>query len=325
MQIPKISPIDKSVWQNAQSRFDRLIKPVGSLARLEEITCLYAAARKTGEITEPGKALLVFLSDHGAAADDREEKNATAAFRESILAGKHALNVLANTVGASIVEVFPGGEGTKRSGDIRRRPALSESDFTAAFQAGRAAAQSAGAAGAGVIGLGHYGGGAALSQAALMSMFFGERFAQTLALDERELLAQVFSFHGALDKNDLPGLVRRLGGWEMPAMIGSILQAASMGMPVFLDGLATFVAAFVAAGLRPPVGDYLIAVSSLEDAGQNILLTQLGLSIMLDLKLHSPAGEASLLGFQILSAGIKAFNEMDSFGRDTVHHPLGDI
>jgi nicotinate-nucleotide--dimethylbenzimidazole phosphoribosyltransferase len=323
LQIPEIAPIDKSVWQNTQSRFDRLIKPVGSLARLEDITCLYAAARRTGEITEPGKALLLFLSDHGAAGDSREEKNGTAAFRENILAGKHALNVLADTVGASIAEVFPGGEGIKRSGDIRRRPALNESDFAAAFRAGQDAARAAAAAGAGVVGLGHYGQGAALSQAALLSMFFGESFARTLGLDEREMLAGIFSRHGGLDKSDLLGLARRFGGWETPAMTGSILQAASMGIPVFLDGVATFIAAFVAVNLRPPAGDYLIAVSSVEEAGQNILLTRLGLSIMLDLKLHSPSGEASLLGFQLLSAGIKALNEMDSFGQ--VHHPLGDI
>jgi NaMN:DMB phosphoribosyltransferase len=76
--------------------------------------------------------------------------------------------------------------------------------------------------------------------------------------------------------------------------------------------------------LRRPAGGYLIAVSSAEEAGQNILLTRLGLSIMLDLNVHSPSGAAALLGFGLLSAGIKALNEMDSFGRDTVHRPLGD-
>ena len=322
MLIPEIPPIDKSIWQNTQSRFARLIKPVGSLARLEEITCLYAAARKTSEVSEPGKTLLLFIGDHGA-ADSLEEERDAKNFSQNISAGKHALNILANSVGASIIQVIPGGEGVKANGGMRNRPLMSESDFAAALETGQAAVRSAAAAGASVIGIGRYGRGAALRQAALLAALFGESFTETLSLGERELLAGIFPLHGGLDKNDLTGLTRRFGGWEITAMTGAILQAAGMGMPVFLDGVATLLAASIAVNLRPLVGDYLIAVSGVEEAGQNILLTRLGLSIMLDLKLHSPSGEASLLGFNLLSAGIKALNEMDSFGR--VHHPLGDI
>jgi nicotinate-nucleotide--dimethylbenzimidazole phosphoribosyltransferase len=324
-EIPAIPPVDELRRQKVQGRFDRLIKPVGSLARLEEITGLYAAARKIDVVAEPAKTLLFFVSDHGAAADGPTGKARTAALRKNVSEGKSALNILADRVGASIAQVFHAAGKIRTTGDIRKKAAMTEDEFKEAFLAGQNAARAARAAGAGVIGLGRCGRGASLSQAALLSALFGEDFSATLNAEERALQAVVCAGRGNAGKSDLIDAARRLGGLEIPAMAGSIIQAAGMGMPVFLDGVATLLAAFIAESISPGARNYLIAVSSVREAGQNILLTRLGLSIMLDLELPSPSGEASLLGFDLLRAGIKALNEMDSFGRDTVHHPLGDI
>ncbi len=121
----------------------------------------------------------------------------------------------------------------------------------------------------------------------------------------------------------MKALAVKFGGYELPAMAGAIIQAASMGVPVFLDGVATLLAATIACEIEPGAGEYLVAVSTTAEYGQNILLTEMRLSTMLDLKLSLPSGEASLFGFGLLDAGIKALREMDSFGQ--VHFPLGDI
>lgn len=38
-----VQPVDKTIAAKAQERFDNLIKPVGSLAKLEEMATRYAA------------------------------------------------------------------------------------------------------------------------------------------------------------------------------------------------------------------------------------------------------------------------------------------
>lgn len=43
-----------------QHRFDNLIKPVGSLAKLEKIVCRYAALKNTTTLDYPSKALVLF-------------------------------------------------------------------------------------------------------------------------------------------------------------------------------------------------------------------------------------------------------------------------
>ena len=123
--------------------------------------------------------------------------------------------------------------------------------------------------------------------------------------------------------NDLFFLMRKYGGYELPALLGAITFAAKSGVMVFLDGFASLMAACAAIQVNENICDYLVAVSTTNEDGQNILLTESKLSTMLDLKMNFPSGEASVFGFSLLEAGIKALLEMESFG--DVHFPLGDI
>ena len=48
------------IMDKVQHRFDNLIKPVGSLAKLEKIVCRYAALKNTTTLDYPSKALVLF-------------------------------------------------------------------------------------------------------------------------------------------------------------------------------------------------------------------------------------------------------------------------
>lgn len=91
--IGQIKPIDKECAAKAQYRFDNLIKPVGSLAKLEEMTTRYAAIIgkyvKT-DVNYPTRALLVW-SDAAHSAE-----------LEKVMHGKWPVNVLAAETGAKV-------------------------------------------------------------------------------------------------------------------------------------------------------------------------------------------------------------------------------
>lgn len=328
LNIPKIQEVDKAHWQKIQEKFDNLIKPVGSLARLEDITCLYAAAQGLDEVDYPDKTLLLFVGSHGISEFYQEAGiQAAEAFKNQLLAEQSAINILADSFKAKVETVFI-EQKLGAADNIIKKEAMNEKQFKAAFELGRETAEKAVQNGAKILGLGCFAPGAALGYTLIIMSYFKlslSEMNQDNDVTVDKLFAEILAKHKSFLQKapDFLALMMRFGGYELAAMTGALLQAASMNVPVFLDGLASLIAARLASDLSPAVREYLVPVATTTEKGQNILLTEMMLSTMLDLKLSLPAGEASLFGFNLLDAGIKALREMDSFGH--VHFPLGDI
>ena len=67
-----VQPVDKTIAAKAQERFDNLIKPVGSLAKLEEMATRYAAiygSADKNEVNFPCKTVLFWTDDAVTAAE----------------------------------------------------------------------------------------------------------------------------------------------------------------------------------------------------------------------------------------------------------------
>lgn len=91
--MQKITPLNEECIQLAQKRFDELIKPVGSLDKLEKMTTQYAGILgkyKKEDLTLPKKVLFVWC---GIAEAEQAEK---------ILRKQWPVNVLAASVGADV-------------------------------------------------------------------------------------------------------------------------------------------------------------------------------------------------------------------------------
>lgn len=95
--IRQITAIDTECAVKAQERFDNLIKPVGSLAKLESMVTRYAAIigkYDKNELNYPKKGLLIWGSIEQAAE------------AEKIMLGKWPVNILAAETGAQAVPLL---------------------------------------------------------------------------------------------------------------------------------------------------------------------------------------------------------------------------
>jgi nicotinate-nucleotide--dimethylbenzimidazole phosphoribosyltransferase len=81
------------------------------------------------------------------------------------------------------------------------------------------------------------------------------------------------------------------GGLELAALAGAVLEAWERRVPVMLDGYATAAAALAAARLQPVAGTGLFASHLSAEPGHALVLTELGLEPLLDLRMR--LGEAS--------------------------------
>lgn len=92
--VSNIKPLDTTSMHEARFHFDNLIKPKGSLAKLEDMVCLYIGATGVADAVEleyPRKVISIWTSE--------QDKH----FVENIYSGKEPLNFLAEKAKSEVL------------------------------------------------------------------------------------------------------------------------------------------------------------------------------------------------------------------------------
>lgn len=235
----------------------------------EELAGALAAAQH-GPPRVARRALVVALGDHGAGDPGISlgAEHPTAAAAQELASGDAALCKLARAARADLVLLDCGCAepshvppsfirlGRRPSGDARQAAALTVLETVAALEAGIAVAVSLVDSGVDVLGLGALGLGAEVACAALAGALLDPSVRPAVEEPQLVELGRSFAARGR------PGPLEVLGafaGPEQAVLTGVILAAASMNLPVVLDGESTAVAALVAARLAPACAGYVIA------------------------------------------------------------------
>jgi nicotinate-nucleotide--dimethylbenzimidazole phosphoribosyltransferase len=246
--------------------------------------------------------------------------------------GETAVGVLARALGAELVVADVGLRGAKLPGvvdarvvegsrDITRGPALTPGELRAAVEAGYGLARDL-AARCDLIVPGEIGIGNTTVAAALLAALTGldpvRVCGRGTGLDAQGIARKRRAVAAALAANepdpaDPLECLRRVGGLELAALTGALLGAASLRRPILLDGFATGVAALVAARLRPALRDYLIAGHRSAEPAHGLVLTELGLEPLLDLRLRLGEGSGAALALPLVGLAARLHAEMSRF------------
>jgi nicotinate-nucleotide--dimethylbenzimidazole phosphoribosyltransferase len=116
--------------------------------------------------------------------------------------------------------------------------------------------------------------------------------------------------------------LRRLGGFEIAALVGAIEAAARAGRLVVLDGFITGVAALVAREREPHVLSRVVAGHVGAEKAHRRLLAGLGLRPLLDLELRLGEGSGAVLGLSLVQSAVRLMREMRTFEEANVPRPL---
>jgi nicotinate-nucleotide--dimethylbenzimidazole phosphoribosyltransferase len=302
MPGPNQAAIDAVAARNAQ-----LTKPPGSLGRLEEIVAWLAAwqSRAAPQIDAP--LVCVFAANHGvtqqgvSAFPAAVTHQMVANFRN----GGAAINQICKTfdLRLEVVELSL----DRPTQDFTLAPAMSEDECYAAFTRGREAVQ----AGTDLLCLGEMGIGNTTSAAAIYAALYGGDPASWagrgtglddagLARKQKAVVAGL-AMHNAFLADPLE-VLRRLGGFEIAALAGAILEARLRPIPVVLDGYIVTAAAAVLHALNPASIDHCIAGHVSPEGAHAEALIRLGKKPLLDLGMR--LGEAS--GAALVAGTIKA-------------------
>jgi nicotinate-nucleotide--dimethylbenzimidazole phosphoribosyltransferase len=114
------------------------------------------------------------------------------------------------------------------------------------------------------------------------------------------------------------GAVAGVGGLEIAALVGAILEGATRRIPLVLDGFITGAAALVAAALEPRLPPRLIAAHRSTEPGHAIALDALGLDPLLELDLRLGEGSGAALAIPIVRAAARILGGMATFDEAAV-------
>lgn len=332
-----IGPLNADAMKSARTRLDSLLKPPGSLGRLEHIAEKMAGIRGMvgGDIGK--KIIIVMCGDNGVTEEQVSSfpRSISTLVAETMVKGLSGVSVLAKHAGAGLVVVDLGLDGDvadgriitrkiRRSGtgNIAKGPAMSREEAVRAMETGIEIAHKAIDEGAGILGTGEIGIGNTTTASAVVHALTGagldEVVGRGAGLTDEGLRRKKDVIRRAIELNrpdagDALDVLSKVGGLDITGLAGCYLAAAARRVPIVIDGFIAGAAAVAAARMHPGVRDFMFTSHASAEPGTAAISEALGLEPMLILDMRLGEGTGAALAFHIVEAALKIINEMGTF------------
>ena len=300
-----------------------LTKPPGSLGRLEELVGWLAQWQGRAPPQLQQVEILVFAGNHGVTGRGVSAYPAevTAQMVANFAAGGAAINQLARTASARL-RVIPLSLD-RPTADFTQAPALSEQEFLAAVTQGYTAVSPA----CDLICLGEMGIGNTTAAAALTAGLFGgdarRWVGRGTGIDETGLARKQAVIERALARHadalrDPLSIAAALGGRELAAILGAALAARHKSIPIVLDGFVSTAAVAPLAKLNADALTHAVAGHLSAESGHRMLLEELKLSPLLDLRMRLGESSGAAVAILVLRAALACHTGMATFSEARV-------
>jgi nicotinate-nucleotide--dimethylbenzimidazole phosphoribosyltransferase len=332
---------DTQDWRSkAQAKLDQKTKPLGSLGSIEQLAVTLCGIQQTLTPQVDPARVIIFAADHGVADDGVSlyPKAVTAQMMQNFASGGAAATVLAKQLGLAIEVIDVGVDADlsmidgivhskiqNGSGNIRVQAAMTASALVQAMAVGATAVVRAQQAGCKAVLLGEMGIGNTTSAAALISVLTNHPPSAVVGagtgVGHDQLQRKIEIVELAIQRyrqrkiaaNTPLDLLEQLGGLEIAALVGAIIEAGNLKIAVLIDGFIVSAAALVAQSLQPSCRAVMIFAHRGAERGHGYALEALSASPLLSLDLRLGEASGALLAFGLLRAACTITNDMASF------------
>lgn len=331
--VRAVAPLDRGAMTAAEEYQARLAKPPGSLGRLEEISIQLAGI--TGRVHNAlnKKQLLVFAADNGVVAEGVSSAPQSVTKQQTInlMRGKTGAAVLAKHFGCGLTVCDVGVNADIYESAVLNRkiaygtqnictgPAMTREQTLQAILTG---AEIARTVDADVIGVGEMGIGNTTTSSAVLAVLLGADVEAVTGrgggITEESFRKKKAVIRTAIevnrpDRDDVVGVLSKVGGFDLAAMCGAFLGAAAARRPAVIDGLISAAAALCAVRLCPNVRGYLVPSHASFEIGYRLAMEAMDLRPLFDLGMRLGEGSGCPLAFQVLDAACAVINDMATF------------
>ena len=331
--VREVLPLNRGTMTAAEEYQARLAKPPGSLGRLEESSIQLAGI--TGRVHNAlnKKQLLVFAADNGVVAEGVSSAPQSVTKQQTInlMRGKTGAAVLAKHFGCGLTVCDVGVNADIYESAVLNRkiaygtqnictgPAMTREQTLQAILTG---AEIARTVDADVIGVGEMGIGNTTTSSAVLAVLLGADVEAVTGrgggITEESFRKKKAVIRTAIevnrpDRDDLVGVLSKVGGFDLAAMCGAFLGAAAARRPAVIDGLISAAAALCAVRLCPNVRGYLVPSHASFEIGYRLAMEAMDLRPLFDLGMRLGEGSGCPLAFQVLDAACAVINDMATF------------
>ena len=331
-----IYPLDTRFMEQAQARQDRLIKPQGSLGKLEDISIQLAGIYGSKYFDTTKKIVLSFACDHGVYEEGVAPNNQNITLLQSMNFPKkiNGVGTISKFVGSDVQLIDVGIncdepiEGVidckirKSTSNMAKGPAMTRQEAIRAIEIGIEMSEKYIQEDYKVIGIGEMGIANTTPSAPIISVIAGCDPQEVTGMGaglKKELLqhkAQVIRTAIEINQpNPTDGIdiLQKVGGFEIGSMAGVILGCSANRVPVVLDGFISYAAALIAVNINPRCKDYMIASHYSAEPGAKKALELLGLDPFLKMDMRLGEGSGAALAFNMIEAANYVYKNMLTF------------
>ncbi|OHD10407.1 MAG: nicotinate-nucleotide--dimethylbenzimidazole phosphoribosyltransferase [Spirochaetes bacterium GWC1_27_15] len=334
--VDSIGDLNQNALEEAQKRLDFLLKPQGSLGKLEDIAKKLAGISGNVFNNVDKKAIIIMCGDNGVYDEKVASfpKDVSMLVAETMLSGICGVAVLAKNVNAKLRVVDLGLEkDVKIPGIVNRKirrgtsnfakgAAMSREEAIKAIEIGIEETNKLIDEGYNLIGTGEVGIGNTTTSSAILYAFTKENLdlivgrGAGLSDEGLTLKKQVIKKGVELnnpDPNDPIDVLAKVGGFDLAGLTGCYLGAAARRVPIVIDGFISGVAAICAAKINPKVKNFMITSHGSAEPGSKKIAEVLGMEPMLFMNMRLGEGTGCALAFHIIDTATKMMKEMGTF------------
>lgn len=336
-----IRPSYEESKKEAAERLDKLVKPIGSLGKLEDIAVKISGITGKQKNSFEKKVTIIMASDNGVAEEgvSAAPQAVTALMTINFLKGITGVCVLSKHAGADIRVVDIGvGSDLEYPGLINRKvrkgtsnmvkgPAMSREEAISAIETGIEMVSQLVKEGYSLFGTGEMGIGNTSTASAVAMAFLGcsaeEAVGKGVGLTEEGYASKKSVIERAISINkpdpyDPIDVLSKVGGFDIAGMTGCFLGAAYCRVPIVIDGFISAAAALAAYRINPLVRDYIIPSHLSAEPGYSLVINEIGLEPLLDLNMRLGEGSGCPLAFNIIEAAEAIISDMATFEEATI-------
>ena len=331
-----ITAPDEQIRPLLVDKINNLTKPKGSLGRLEELALQIGLIQQTltPKLSHPQN--IIFAADHGIVAEGVSVSPKEITWQQiyNFLQGGAGVNFLCRQHGfkLKIVDAGVDYDLPYERGIINRKvrrgtanflheAAMTMEEMERCLAYGAEVVHQCHEEGSNVLSFGEMGIGNTSASSMWMHCLTGipleECVGAGAGLDREGVNHKLQVLQQALDHYPGDGsprdIIRYFGGLEMVMAVGAMLQAASLGMVILVDGFIMTNCMLAASKLCPEVLHYAIFCHCGDESGHRLVLNALGAKPILHLNLRLGEGTGAICAYPIIDSAVRMINEMDSF------------
>lgn len=316
----------------AKKHWDKIAKPLYGLGYLEDvIATLVSVNPKT---TLKKRCCLVFCADNGIVAQGITQTGSevTAVVARNILHGRASINHFAKVANTEVIPVDVGMltevdgmrnvKARRGTRDFSMMEAMTEEELHKSIEAGTLLVKECKESGYEIIATGEMGIGNTTTSSAVTAALLqvaakdvtgkGAGLSKDGITHKAKVIEEALAFHHLTAKEPWE-ILKKVGGFDLAAMVGVFLGGAYYEVPIVIDGFISSAAALLATRLCEYCKYTMVASHQSGEPAAQMILDELKLNPIIQCRLSLGEGTGAVAVMPLLEMALSEYRSMPTF------------